>query len=1266
MNSDSLAHTFPELAKQWHPTKNGILKPEEVSSKSIKRVWWKCPNGDDHEWEVRVVDRVKGPRCPFCIFFRLSESNSLLTLHPKLASQWHPTKNANLSTKDVIGTGNKKYWWQCSTNPIHEWQDSIGARKRKDGTYRDCPLCKATPLAITNPEIAAQWHPVKNLPLTPMDVVAGSATYAWWKCEKGKDHEWRTKIVERLKTGCPFCDGKKLSITNSLEARYPELTKELHPIKNGNIKPCEVFGGGKKKYWWKCDIGSDHEWEASIQHRARGDGCPICRGLKVVTSNCLANTHPELIEQWHPTKNENLTPFDIIAGNSEPVWWLCQENSEHEWQTSCKNRTKPGINAFRGCPFCSNQRVCKSNSLATTNPEIGKEWHPTKNGNLTAYKVTEGSGVIVWWQCSQNSEHEWQAKPVSRKYGTGCPLCNHGWTIDRVRLFVRSLLNHIDVMTPAELYVIFQQHGISNNPSKAKSFLQALKTGKFPKEELEKFANNEESLVDSFISDPTKRIDVEAEFQSEEPSISISELEISEPDEELPVVSTADVLALLDSKITANIDKEAIDFFVSSAIAKIWRHAFLNEQEAIKQLTNYHEGSYSQEVKSKFLEQYKGSVNLSIPKGYNFKLNGKLHLPNLMQRFTAFMIQKSKRYGNWSGTGAGKTLSAILSSRVIDAKLTIICCPNSVVKGWKENIESIFPDSIVETKDLTTSLIPNRHHYVILNYEFFQQPNSESRLKQFLKLIKVDFVVIDEIHYSKQRVAEDVSKRKKVISALLSEAAVGNDNLHILGMSATPVINNLFEGKTLIELVTGLHHDELNTNPSVGNCIALYQKFVSHGLRWLPQYKQHLDVKTIEIDCCNFIEEIKNSSVNGSMVDLEGILTKAKIPVILQNLKRKTIVYTHYLKNILPSLKEAIEKAGWKVAIYSGDDKSGLDEFLNADADVLIATSCLGTGVDGLQHVCNRIIINTLPWTHAEFEQLKGRIYRQGQKSDRVDIIVPLTYAAINGERWSWCDSRWKRIQFKKSIADAAVDGVIPEGHLRTPSQAYQDVMKWIDRLESGNVHEIARRKIDISLSEQEQKIGFRKFGDFSKMNHRLNSSTSSTTHQRFLKHPEEWEYYHSMYREARKEWSIVPYQEAIKWCKVRPHLVIGDFGCGEALLAKELENKVYSFDHVAIDDDVIACDIAHVPLEDEILDAAIFSLSLMGINYLDYIMEAHRCLKLDGHLWIAETMSRFESLNNLPEQLVKQGFDIVKIQVKGNFTFLRGIKSDRNPRGST
>jgi len=582
------------------------------------------------------------------------------------------------------------------------------------------------------------------------------------------------------------------------------------------------------------------------------------------------------------------------------------------------------------------------------------------------------------------------------------------------------------------------------------------------------------------------------------------------------------------------------------------------------------------------------------------------------------------------------------------------------VDGWKQNIENIYPDSIVKIKDLNINLISGQHIYVILNYEFFQQPKSERKLKQFIKSSKVDFVVIDEIHYSKQRVVENISKRKKVIAAMLSEASLVNENLHVLGMSATPVINNLFEGKTLIELITGLHHDELMTKPNVANCIALYQKFVSHGLRWIPQYKQCLNIKTVEVDCSPFIEEIKNVSLNSTMVDLEAVLTKAKMSEILKNLKPKTIVYTHYLKNILPVLKEAIENNGWKTGVYSGEDKTGLDGFLNADIDILIATSCLGTGLDGLQQVCNRIIINTLPWTHAEFKQLIGRVYRQGQINGQVDIIIPLTYDIISGERWSWCESRWKRIQFKKSLADAAVDGVIPEGHLRTPSQAYQDTMKWLGRLERNGIHEIERRKIRISLSDQQQKLGFRKFGDFSKMNHRLNSSSSSVTQQRFSKNPKEWEYYHTMYREARKEWPIIPYQEAIIWSKARPHLVIGDFGCGEAFLDKELENKVYSFDHVAINENVIACDMAHVPMDDASLDTAVFSLSLMGSNYIDYLREARRCLKLDGYLWIAESTSRIKDIKAFRDLLFRLGFDVSRIDEKWKFTFIKAIKSER------
>jgi ubiquinone/menaquinone biosynthesis C-methylase UbiE len=87
---------------------------------------------------------------------------------------------------------------------------------------------------------------------------------------------------------------------------------------------------------------------------------------------------------------------------------------------------------------------------------------------------------------------------------------------------------------------------------------------------------------------------------------------------------------------------------------------------------------------------------------------------------------------------------------------------------------------------------------------------------------------------------------------------------------------------------------------------------------------------------------------------------------------------------------------------------------------------------------------------------------------------------------------------------------------------------------------------------------------------------------------------------------------------------------------------------------------MAHVPLEDEALDVAIFSLSLMGSNFTHYLREAYRTLKLDGHLHIIEATSRFSDLRQFQNELEALGFDVVSVQDMWKFTHIRAMKTER------
>ena len=241
------------------------------------------------------------------------KKNSIKSLFPNLVSEWHPEKNRDLLPSKFTKGSDKKIWWLCPSG--HEYECAIHYRT----SGRGCPYCsrkKPSPeycLETISPLLAKEWHPTKNYPLTPKDVAKGSGRKVWWICSAG--HEYESTVRRRVKNikSCLYC--------SSLAHLYPEIAKEWHQCRNGDLTPLDVTPGLGKKVFWICS--ASHEYESAINKRTHGRACPYCSGQKVCFETSLKSTHPELCKQWDSSNNVNLTPEQVSKGSDKKVFWIC-------------------------------------------------------------------------------------------------------------------------------------------------------------------------------------------------------------------------------------------------------------------------------------------------------------------------------------------------------------------------------------------------------------------------------------------------------------------------------------------------------------------------------------------------------------------------------------------------------------------------------------------------------------------------------------------------------------------------------------------------------------------------------------------------------------------------------------------------------------------------------------------------------------------------------------------------------------------------------
>ncbi len=363
----SLAVVAPEVAAEWHPTKNGDLKPSDFTRGSKIRVWWLCPNG--HDYDARITDRVShNYGCPFCSGHRvLVGYNDLTAVAPEIAAEWHPEKNGDLKPSDFTRGSGKRVWWLCPNG--HDYAAVIKDRVLQNS---GCPFCSGrrvlvgyNDLATVAPEIAAEWHPTKNGDLSPRDVTKSSNKIVWWICPE--KHEYDAAVYLRTKekpVNCPYCSGRRALIGyNDLTTVAPEIAAEWHPTLNGDLKPTDVTKGSGISVWWHCPEG--HDYQSVINSRVSMNyGCPFCSKHQISAEDTFSSRYPELLKEWDFVNNYAIyDPNAMYYDYSYDVWWICSNNPDHHYKMSPHDRIMFLIRAKEPCPYCKGRRQKKSHFI---------------------------------------------------------------------------------------------------------------------------------------------------------------------------------------------------------------------------------------------------------------------------------------------------------------------------------------------------------------------------------------------------------------------------------------------------------------------------------------------------------------------------------------------------------------------------------------------------------------------------------------------------------------------------------------------------------------------------------------------------------------------------------------------------------------------------------------------------------------------------------------------------------------------------------------
>lgn len=264
-------------------------------------------------------------------------------------------------------------------------------------------------------------------------------------------------------------------------------------------------------------------------------------------------------------------------------------------------------------------------------------------------------------------------------------------------------------------------------------------------------------------------------------------------------------------------------------------------------------------------------------------------------------------------------------------------------------------------------------------------------------------------------------------------------------------------------------------------------------------------------------------------------------------------------------------------------------------------------------------------------------------------------------------DKKNNRFNNKKNITK----GIVNENNKSSNDNDDDNLDDFLTNLSQGKSVNDDKKELDMEsnlsnlVKNNKNHVEKLKGAKFRWLNEILYTNKSNKALQLFQNEPEFFEIYHQGFRKQVTEWPVNPVDYYINVLKdmykdesITNDITVADMGCGDAKIARVIDEegysdklKIFSYDLVNKDGKqkwvnkyITPCDISNTPMKDSTADIVIFSLSLMGTNFLDFIKEAYRILKTkSGKLLISEVVSRFPDTEKFIEAIENIGFNLIQ-----------------------